>query len=65
MRRPTTYFQAQVYRLLPADADPDTADPSTGIPLSSVGLNSEILVPDDGDSIACGPLDDPRLRLRR
>jgi sulfite oxidase len=48
------YFQAQVYRLLPADADPGTADPSTGIPLSSAGLNSEILVPDDGDSIAAG-----------
>ena len=50
------YFQAQVYRLLPADADPDTADPSTGIPLSSVSLNSEILVPDDGDSIPAGRL---------
>ena len=50
------YFQAQVYRLLPADADPDTAEPSTGIPLSSVAVNSEILVPDDGDSIPEGPL---------
>ncbi|MDT5097573.1 MAG: sulfite oxidase [Mycobacterium sp.] len=50
------YFQAQVYHLLPADADPDTADPSTGIPLSSVAVNSEILVPDDGDSIPEGPL---------
>ena len=48
------YFQAQVYRLLPADADPD--DPSSGIPLSSVALNSEILVPDDGDSIPAGAL---------
>jgi sulfite oxidase len=50
------YFQAQAYRLLPADADPDTVDPSTGIPLSSVGLNSEILVPEDGDSIPAGRL---------
>ena len=49
------YFQAQVYHLLPADADPDTADPSTGIPLSSVAVNSEILVPDDGTSIPAGP----------
>ena len=49
------YFQAQVYHLLPADADPGTSDPGTGIPLSSVGLNSEILAPDDGDSIAAGP----------
>jgi sulfite oxidase len=50
------YFQAQVYHLLPADADPNTADPSTGISLSSVGLNSEILIPDEGASIPAGPL---------
>lgn len=48
------YFQAQVYHLLPADADPD--DPSAGIPLSSVALNSEILVPDDGASLPAGQL---------
>jgi sulfite oxidase len=49
------YFQAQAYHLLPADADPDTAGPNTGIPLSSVAVTSDILVPDDGDSIPAGP----------
>jgi sulfite oxidase len=50
------YFQASVYRLLPADADPDTTDPATGIPLSSVTLNCEILVPDDGAVVPAGAL---------
>lgn len=50
------YFQATVYHLLPADADPETTDPATGISLSSVALNSEILVPEDGATIPPGPL---------
>lgn len=50
------YFQASVYHLLPADADPDTTDPGTGIPLSSVALNSEILTPVDGQIVSTGPV---------
>ncbi|MCW2559961.1 MAG: putative oxidoreductase [Mycobacterium sp.] len=50
------YFQALDYRILPADADPDTAAPGEGISLSSVVLNCDILVPDDGATVPAGPL---------
>lgn len=48
------YFQAHAYHVLPADADPETTDPSAGISLSSIALNSEILVPEDGTSVSAG-----------
>ncbi|MGH3969202.1 MAG: sulfite oxidase, partial [Mycobacterium sp.] len=51
------YFQAVAYRILPADSDPDTAGPNEGISLSSVALNCDILVPDDGAEVAAGSLD--------
>lgn len=50
------YFQAVAYRILPADADPDTAGPNEGISLSSVALNCDILVPEDGDHVPAGTL---------
>ncbi|MBO0880573.1 MAG: sulfite oxidase, partial [Mycobacterium sp.] len=50
------YFQAVAYRILPADSDPDTVSPGDGIPLSSVALNCDILVPDDGAVISAGSL---------
>jgi sulfite oxidase len=50
------YFQALDYRILPADADPDTAAPGEGISLSSLALNCDILVPDDGAHVPAGPL---------
>lgn len=48
------YFQATAYRLLPAEADPDTAGPGDGLSLSTVALNSAILTPTDGESLAPG-----------
>lgn len=48
------YFQADAYRLLPADADP--ADAAEGIALSSIGLNSAILSPADGEVLPAGPI---------
>ena len=48
------FFQTTAYRLLPADADPDTAGPGAGLSLGAVALNSAILVPADGDSIPAG-----------
>lgn len=50
------YFQAVAYRILPADCDPDTAGPEEGISLSSVALNCDILVPENGAEIPAGPL---------
>ncbi|MCW2624718.1 MAG: putative oxidoreductase [Mycobacterium sp.] len=50
------YFQASDYRILPADADPDTAAPGEGISLSSLPLNCDILVPGDDKQIPAGPL---------
>jgi sulfite oxidase len=50
------YFQAVAYRILPADCDPDSATPREGISLSSVALNCDILIPDDGAEAAAGPL---------
>lgn len=51
------YFQAVAYRILPADGDPDTAGSDDGISLSSVALNSDILVPNDGARIPAGSLE--------
>ena len=50
------YFQATAYRLLPAEADPDTAGPGDGLSLGTVALNSAILTPSDGQSVRPGPL---------
>jgi sulfite oxidase len=50
------YFQASDYRILPPEADPDTAAPGEGISLSSLPLNCDILVPDDGAEVPAGPL---------
>lgn len=47
------FFQANAYRLLPADAeDAQTGD---GIELNAVALNSEILEPEDGADLQAGP----------
>ncbi|OBF39448.1 sulfite oxidase [Mycobacterium sp. ACS1612] len=50
------YFQALDYRILPPEVDADTAGPGEGISLSTLELNCDILVPDDGDQVAPGPL---------
>jgi len=50
------YFQALDYRILPADANPDTAAPGEGISLSTNPVNCDILVPGDGAQITAGPL---------
>ncbi|HET7665469.1 MAG TPA: molybdopterin-dependent oxidoreductase, partial [Mycobacterium sp.] len=48
------YFQALDYRILPAEADPDTVAAGDGIALSTLPLNCDILVPTDGDRVAAG-----------
>jgi sulfite oxidase len=50
------YFQATAYRLLPADADPDSVRPGDGISLGPVALSSAILCPADGTALAPGPV---------
>jgi sulfite oxidase len=50
------YFQAHDYRILPADADPETVAAGDGIPLSSLALNCDILDPTDGDAVPRGRL---------
>ena len=49
------HFQATAYRLLPADADPDSAGPGVGLPLSVLSVNSAILQPADHATVAAGP----------
>jgi sulfite oxidase len=48
------YFQHVVYRLLPEDG---TAGPGAGTPLGLVALNSDVLSPADGDTVAAGPVE--------
>lgn len=48
------YFQDVVYRLL---APEQTAGPGIGMPLGLVALNSDVLVPRDGDEVAAGELE--------
>ena len=48
------YFQKVAYRLLPPDGK---AAPGAGMPLGVVALNSEILSPGDGATVAPGPLE--------
>jgi sulfite oxidase len=48
------YFQHVVYRLLPEDGSPG---PGTGMPLGLVALNSDVLSPADGETVAAGPVE--------
>ena len=48
------YFQHVVYRLLPADGTPG---PGAGMPLGLVALNSDVLSPRDGQTVAAGPVE--------
>ena len=52
----TNYFQATAYRLLPAEANPDSAGPGDGLSLGTVAVNSAILTPADGESVRTGPV---------
>jgi sulfite oxidase len=45
------YFQNVVYRLLPVDAVPG---PGVGMPLGLIALNSDVLSPNDGETVAAG-----------
>ena len=51
------FFQARTYRLLPSDADPSEGARGAGVPLGAVGVNSDILVPDDGAQVTAGELE--------
>ena len=48
------YFQHVAYRLLPEDGTPG---PGAGMPLGLVALNSDVLSPADGDTVAAGPVE--------
>jgi sulfite oxidase len=48
------YFQHVVYRLLPEDATPG---PGKGMPLGLIALNSDVLFPADGQTVAAGPVE--------
>lgn len=48
------YFQQVAYRLLPPDATPG---PGLGMPLGLVALNTDILSPADGETVAAGPVE--------
>jgi sulfite oxidase len=48
------YFQHVVYRLLPEDGTPG---PGAGIPLGLIALNSDVLSPADGETVAAGPVE--------
>ena len=50
------FFQAESYRLLPAEADPDAIAPGDGVALGAVAVNADILSPDEGATVAAGPL---------
>jgi sulfite oxidase len=45
------YFQATDYRLLPAEADPDSAGAGDGFPLGPVAVNADILLPAEGAAV--------------
>jgi sulfite oxidase len=47
------FFQQGAYRLLPADTD--GTRPGDGVALGAVALNSDILTPDDGDTLPDEP----------
>src|ERR1700733_1302643 len=48
------YFQHVVYRLVPPEGTPG---PGVGMPLGLVALNSDILSPRHGDTVAAGPVE--------
>jgi sulfite oxidase len=48
------YFQDVVYRLLPEDG---VVGPGAGMPLGAVALNSDVLSPADGETVAAGRLE--------
>jgi sulfite oxidase len=48
------YYQHVVYRLLPEDG---TVGPGKGMPLGLVALNSDVLSPADGATVAAGPVE--------
>ena len=48
------YFQHVAYRLLPPDGK---AGPGAGMPLGLVALNSDVLSPADGETVAAGPVE--------
>jgi len=48
------YFQATAYRLLPAEADPDSAGPGDGFALGPIAVNADILLPAEG-AVVDGP----------
>ena len=48
------YFQQVAYRLLPPDGRPG---PGAGMPLGLVALNSDVLSPVDGETVAAGPVE--------
>ena len=48
------YFQNVVYRLLPEEGTPS---PGAGMPLGLVALNSDVLSPADGATVAAGPVE--------
>jgi sulfite oxidase len=45
------YFQATAYRLLPAQADPDSAGPAAGFALGAIAVNADILLPAQGAAV--------------
>jgi len=51
-----SFFQAESYRLLPAEADPDAIAPGEGVALGAVAVNADILSPGEGTTVAPGPL---------
>jgi sulfite oxidase len=48
------YFQDVVYRMLPPEGEPG---PGAGFPLGIVALNSDVLAPADGATVAAGPVE--------
>ncbi len=48
------YFQNVAYRLVPADGTPG---PGVGMPLGLVALNSDVLHPRDGETVAAGAVE--------
>jgi len=50
------FFQADTYLLLLPDADPANPVPGEGVPLGAVALNADIIAPDDGGTVAAGPV---------
>jgi sulfite oxidase len=50
------FFQAQTYRLLPADAPADAGKQGEGVALGAVAVNADFLEPADGATVAAGPL---------